>query len=332
MATGCRSEVAFVVVTCNSANHIRKCIESIVTHAVPAACLKTIVVIDNASTDGTAAILAELAGTVPGLRVRLCERNIGFGAANNIAFAEVAARYFVLLNPDTWLVADSISPALTLMAAQPAVAVCGLPLVFPDGSPQTHAYRFSSWHKWLLQLLGIRALVARCARVRSLSALLSRCRYGREFTRIHARPLLDLKRVRLGEHDGTSCPTDWVCGAAMIVDGNFIRETGGFDQQLFLYGEDEDLCIQAHRCGQSVVTVNAVPVVHIMGWSANRGDRGDRGDRDTRLTADCKFQSLRYFIHKNIPGPGSRLIMRLLLPFHVYGYRAFDRIWRTRKT
>ena len=319
MVDGCRTEVAFVVVTHNSAIDVRKCIESIVRHALPQEPLKTIVVIDNASTDGTAAVLAELKQTVPGLRVTLRDRNSGFGAANNTGFAEVPARYYVLLNPDAWLLADSVSPALALLDREPAVAVCGLPLVYPDGSPQTHAYRFSSWKKWLLQLLGVRALAAGLARNRRLAALLSRCRFGRDFALLHARPPVDLERVRPGEYTGTARSADWVCGAAMVVDGNFIRDSGGFDQLMFMYGEDEDLCIQAHRRGRGVVVVDAPPVAHVLGWGLNRFDRA---------AADRKYLSLRYFIRKNHPASVDRLLMSLLLPLHVYGYRRFCRAWR----
>jgi len=322
MAAGSLREVAFVVVTWNAAGHIRTCIESIVAHALPAGRPASIVVVDNASTDGTAAILAELAGALPALRVRRCEQNIGFGAANNVGFAEVPARRYVLLNPDAWLVADSVTPALALLEAEPSVAVCGLPLVFPDGSPQTHAYRFSSGKKWLLQLLGVRALAARLARVRGLAPLLARSRLGRDFALLHARPPIDLANVRPGEHTGSSRPADWVCGAAMVVDGDFIRESGGFDRLMFLYGEDEDLCIQARRRGRRVVVVDAAPVAHALGWAANRFNRA---------TADWKFQSLRHFIRKNVPGAADRLLMTLLLPFHVYGYRRFYCAWRARK-
>lgn len=322
MAAGFRGEVAFVVVTWNSAAHVRRCIESIVAHALPTQRLKTIAVIDNASTDGTPAILAELKGAAPGLHVTLLDRNIGFGAANNTGFAEVPARYYVLMNPDAWLVADSISPALALLRADPAVAVCGLPLVFPDGTPQTHAYRFSSWEKWLLQLLGVRALAARAVRIPGLAAVLARSRLGRDFALHHARPPFDLERAGSGGHTGSSHPVDWVCGAAMVVDGDFIRETGGFDRRMFLYGEDEDLCIQAHRRGRSVAVVDAAPVVHELGWGANRFDR---------VTADHKFLSLRHFIRKNVGSPVDRLLMTLLLPFHVYGCRRFYRAWRAGK-
>ena len=323
MAAGSRCEVAFVVVTWNSATHIRKCIESIVAHALPTQRLKTITVIDNASTDETPAILTELKGAVPGLRVTLRDRNIGFGAANNTGFAEVPARYYVLMNPDAWLVADSVSPALALLHANPAVAVCGLPLVFPDGSPQTHSYRFSSGKKWLLQLLGVRALAARAVRIRGLAALLARSRLGRDFALLHARPPIDLERAGSGQHTGSSSRVDWVCGAAMVVDGDFIREADGFDRRMFLYGEDEDLCIQAHRRGRSVVVVDAAPVVHELGWGANRFNRA---------TADRKFLSLRHFIRKNVGSFADRLLMRLLLPFHVYGYRRFYRAWRAGKS
>lgn len=323
MDAGCQPEVAFVVVTCNSAGHIRKCLESIVAHALPERRRKTIVVVDNASTDGTAAVLAELAGRLPGLRVTHCERNIGFGAANNLGFGAVAARYYVLLNPDAWLVADSVSPAVALLAAEPAVAVCGLPLVFPDGSPQTSAYRFSSWKKWLLQLLGVRALAARAARIRGLAALLSRSRYGGDFARLHARPPIDLERVRPADHTGAAHPVDWVCGAAMVVAGDFIREAGGFDPRLFLYGEDEDLCIRAHARSRRVVVVNAAPVAHEFGWGRNRFDSA---------TADHKYRSLRHFIRKNIHGSFDRQMMTLLLPLHVYGCRRLHRAWRARKS
>jgi hypothetical protein len=319
MADGCRREIAFVVVTYNSATAVRKCIESIVTHALPQEPLKTIIVVDNASTDGTAAVLAELKATVPGLRVTLHDRNSGFGAANNTGCAEVPARYYVLLNPDAWLLADSVSPALALLGRESAVAVCGLPLVYPDGSPQTHAYRFSSWKKWLLQLLGVRALAAGLARNRGLAALLSRCRFGRDFALLHARAPIDLERIEPGEYTGASRPAEWVCGAAMVVDGDFIRDSGGFDQLMFLYGEDEDLCIQAHRRGRGVVVVDAPPVAHVLGWGANRSDR---------TAADGKFLSLQYFIRKNVPGSVDRLMMSLLLPLHVYGYRSFCRAWR----
>lgn len=319
MAAGNPPEVAFVVVTCNSADHIGRCIESIVSHALPAGGRRPIIVVDNASTDRTAALLAELQDAVPGLHVTRCDRNIGFGAANNVGFAQVPARRYVLLNPDAWLVADSVSPALALLEEQPAVAVCGLPLVFPDGSPQTHAYRYSSWHKWLLQLLGVRALAARLARIPGLSPLLSRSRYGRDFAQLHARPPIDLTRVEAGAHSGAARPAEWVCGAAMVVDGDFIREAGGFDRRMFLYGEDEDLCIQARRLGRRVVVVDAAPVVHVLGWGARRFNR---------TTADLKFRSLRHFIRKNVPGPADRLLMTLLLPFHVYGWRRWYHAWR----
>ncbi|NTU74011.1 glycosyltransferase, partial [Candidatus Roizmanbacteria bacterium] len=166
MGSGNQFDIVFVVVTYNSAQHIRSCIDSICTHFADSMCSSLIVVVDNASSDGTMAILNDLQKTVEGLHVVFLDRNIGFGRANNIAFNTFSARYYVLLNQDAWLLADSVSPALAAMEKNRNIAVCGLPLVYPDGTPQTYAYPFSSWQRWLMRLLGLRELAARLARFR----------------------------------------------------------------------------------------------------------------------------------------------------------------------
>lgn len=299
------TELALVVVTYNSARCIRPCLDSLLAHALPGRDVR-IVVVDNASADETRSILAEYAARSPAVEVIALAQNIGFGPANNEAFARVPADHYLLVNPDAWLVGDSISPVLSAFAREADVAIVGLPLVYPDGSPQTHAFAFTTWQKWLLQALGVPVLVRYLIRLPLFRWLLARLPLGREYVRTHAaaapgRPV----------PGGGTRPVDWVCGGGMALRGDFVRACGGFDRQIFLYGEDEDLCMEAWQRGFRVVVVDALPLVHELGWGANRFNE---------KVAGYKYASLRYFIAKHHGGTLSGLLLRLLLPLHVYGF------------
>jgi N-acetylglucosaminyl-diphospho-decaprenol L-rhamnosyltransferase len=322
MVTGTRYDVVVVVVTFNSAQYIRQCIDSIKKHFDGSGFSTSIVVVDNASADGSRQILADLEKTVPGIRIILLDENIGFGSANNVGFRAVPARYYVLINSDAWLIADSISPVFQAMQARPGIAVCGLPLIYPDGVPQTYAYRFSSWQRWMLMLLGVRSLAAKLMRFRWVATILAHLPYGGEFVRSQSRPKLSIAQIADMHCSGELRSVDWVCGAAMVIAGDFIRESGGFDPAIFLYGEDEDLCIAAHRAGRDVMVADVPPVVHVFGWGLNRFNR---------RVADLKYLSLRYFIAKNVHGALNRLLMLNLLPFYVYGVSRWYLAWYVRK-
>ena len=98
----------------------------------------------------------------------------------------------------------------------------------------------------------------------------------------------------------------------MILEGGFVKSSRGFDQNIFLYGEDEDLCITAHDLGRRVVVIDVPPLVHVFGWGKNQFNS---------KVARLKYTSLKYFISKNITKTFDRLLMRLLLPLYVYGWR-----------
>jgi hypothetical protein len=320
MVHGSRCEIGFVVVTFNSERYIRACIESIYRHP-PAVLSFRVVVVDNASSDGTLRILAELQREFDDLAVISPGANVGFGLANNLGFAALTARYYVLVNHDARLIGDSVSPVISALQKDGAIAICGLPLVFPDGSPQTYAYPFSSGHKWLLQLLGIRTAVAWCLRFPELAPIIRHFPYGREFSTNQSRKPLNLEEVSPADCRGAVHAVDWVCAAAMVIDGEFLGQSRGFDPAIFLYGEDEDLCIAAQRQGRRVVTIDTMPVVHDFGWGRNRFNRA---------IADHKYISLVYFIQKNVHHDLDRILMRLLLPFHVYGFKRFFYAFRAR--
>lgn len=300
-----------IVVTHNGAQYIERAVQSLFEHFRPVDPFD-LVIVDNASHDSTPALLRKLRTEFRRIRIISLKQNIGFGPAHNVVFSRFPAAFYLLLNQDAWLQTDSVSPALASLIQQPDVAVCGLPLAFPDGSPQTFAYPFSSGRKWLLQLTGIPSVAKLLTRVPGMPYLFKHIPLGREFVRRHTSAQQQLQLNR-----GTLClaplrDVDWVCGAAMLLRGDFVEAVGGFDPNIFLYGEDEDICISAHRRGQRVAAADVPPITHALGWNLNQS---------SRTVANLKYSSLTYFINKNIPSPTERAAMKLLLPFYVFGFR-----------
>jgi len=118
-----------VVVTYNSADTIRPCLASLKKKNI-----SRIIVVDNASTDGTAAVLAQA-----GVEYIAQSSNTGFAHAANTAAARATADYILFLNPDAVL--DSpLDPAEEYFKAQPTTAVLGFRLLTPENEPEKDNY------------------------------------------------------------------------------------------------------------------------------------------------------------------------------------------------
>lgn len=314
-------DAVVVIVTYNSACDIAICVQSLDAHfPLLEPGQAQVHVVDNASTDDTPAILEGLAKTYPWLRLHLQTENLGFGPGNNVVLNSVPARAHILLNADAYLVADSLSPALEHLSHRHDIGVLGLPLVYPDGSPQTYAFRYSSWHRWLLHVLGARHLAKSFLGVAPLRGLMARLPYTRSFAQNHGVARLDLDDARALTSSQTlqARPAEWVAGAIMVLTPGFLTASGGFDPDIFLYGEDEDLCIQARKLGYRVMTLATTPIVHVLGWGGATNFRP--------FVAGLKYNSLKYFIRKDVDGTVNKMLMRLILPFYVYG-RNIRHLW-----
>lgn len=121
-----------LVVTWNSAAELPALVESFERHLGSCA---ELVIVDNASEDGSAAVARELA---PSARVIELDENVGFGPANNVGVREAATDVVVLINPDTVLVDDSLATLAALARGHDVLV--GPRLLNPDGSPQISAF------------------------------------------------------------------------------------------------------------------------------------------------------------------------------------------------
>lgn len=285
---------AVVVVTHNSEKHIERCIES-VTELCPGA---EIVVVDNASTDGTLEKLQRFGGSI--IRIEN-EANEGFARANNMGMRVKKADAYLLLNPDAYLTSNVIAEIRSHYPGGSEIGIVGPHLVYPDGSYQTSAYSFSSPVKWVLQDLRARRIILR---LRSSVA-------GRKL-------LKALKLVPLGRpfvagllghagEEGNECreSVDWVTGACMLISRSVFECTGGFDENIFMYGEDEELCFRAKKMGLRADRVKTGPVVHHCGWKES-----DLAER----IAVRNYESLSYVVDKNYADrPLGRWLMQQIL-------------------
>ena len=187
-----------------------------------------LVVVDNASSDGTRALLAEWAGRSDRVEVIENAVNVGFATAANRAVREAGAgRDVLVLNPDVELPGPGPVEALArALVERPRAGIVAPRLVGADGIVQPTARRPAS----LPAMLGSLPTVARLAPpLRSA------------YERYLGPSLADEPRS-----------VGWVIGAAMLVRREAFDAVGGFDEGFFLYMEDADLCRRLHLAGWGV--------------------------------------------------------------------------------
>ncbi len=247
--------VSVVLVTFRSARLAIECLRSIDTERSASAREIRAVVVDNAS--GDLPVVAEaVAGNHWGswVSVLLAPRNGGFAYGNNLGIRCALERnpsdYLLLLNPDTEVRAGAIETLARFLDAHPEIGIAGSGFENLDGSEWPIAFRFPSLLSELCAALDVGPV-----------------------TRIFARWAVARQMSRLAQ------PTDWICGACMMIRPAVIRSIGGFDEGYFLYFEETDFCLRAKRAGFPTWYVPESRVMHIGGQSTGVTERNSRPRR-----------------------------------------------------
>ncbi len=211
--------------------------------------IRDVVVVDNASSDGS---LARLAAHDARALLEPTGTNLGYGTAANRGARRLSTEYLLVCNPD--LRCDPGAPAALVAAldAEPTVALVGPRIVTPSGEPYPSARAFPS--------MGVAAGHA------LVGLLWPGNRWSRRYRREEAGSAPGLGARRAGELERA----DWVSGACMAVRASAFDSVGGFDEGYFMYVEDLDLCWRLHRAGWEVGFLPAARVVHEQGRSTRR--------------------------------------------------------------
>jgi len=211
-----------------------------------------VIVVDNNSTDGSADAIAH---AFPAIRLIRCDRNLGFGAANNLASSRARGHRLLLLNPDTVITDRAIDRIVDFADAHPEAGIWGGRTLFSDGRLNTTNCwgRMTAWNQF--------------CRTAGLTSLFPRSNL--------------FNGESLGGYDRQSVANvDIVSGCFLLIDHDLWRALSGFTPAFFMYGEEADLCLRALQLGASPMITPEATIVHHGGKSETA-----RSDKIVKLLA-----------------------------------------------
>jgi len=224
-------DLSVIVTTYNSAGVVPALLDSIAKLPQSDSPLETIVV-DNASTDGT----ADLVAGYPGVRLIRSWRNMGLSRANNAGAAASAGSHLLFLNPDVRVLPHALTTLMNAAESRPDAALLGPAMEDGAGKLQSTARRFPT-----LVDIALRRTP------------LGRSPWG---SRRLARHLFPLDPERTAE-------VDWLVGAAMWLTPRGRERVGLMSHRFFLYFEDVEWCWRAAACGMRVLYVPEARMEHV---------------------------------------------------------------------
>lgn len=235
-AAGVGPDVSVIVVNWNLKDILHECLESVRTHG--AGLSVELIVIDNASGDGSAEMIA--AEFPEALLIRNAE-NRGFSFANNQGMEAAGGRYIFLLNSDAILHENALAQMVAFMDAHPEAGICGPRVINPDGTPQLRSKGyFPSIPRALAHFFlpsGVRRGLA------------------------HS----------LGFYESTynfeTGPVDWLSGCGIMVRREAVDDVGVLDADVFMYCEDVDWCFRMKQAGWRIDYFPTAVVTHYGGQS-----------------------------------------------------------------
>lgn len=298
------TDVTIILVNYNTEALLPRCLDRL------ARSLETlrhqIVIVDNASRDGSVRLLRERYGCYEIIENRV---NVGFGRANNQVLDRVQGRYVLLLNTDAFIEPDAIVKSIGYMDEHPRCGVLGARLVDAEGKLQASCRYFPTPWNLFLERTGAHRFFRGTRMVD-------------DFAWDHASARI----------------CDWVPGCFYLVRKEVIDAVGLFDPRYFLYWEEVDHCRAVNRAGWSVVYFPDTTVVHIGGESAKSESELSGGRQISEL--EIESQLLYFRKHYGRAGAWAGLGLMVLAECYVAlkslvlgrpWHRAVERVREMRK-
>lgn len=244
-------DVGIIIVNYKTQALLRRCLETVFASA---GVTLRVCVVDNASADGSAAMVSQ---AFPQVDLIANQENVGYPAANNqglrlLGFETdadgVPPRYALLLNPDTEVPPAALANMVAWLDAQPEVGAAGPKLLRPDGSLDLACRRsFPTLEVSFYRMLGLSKLFPQHPR------------FGR------------YNLTYLDENEITA--VDAVVGAFMMVRCEAVAAVGLLDETFFMYGEDLDWAYRIKAAGWQVYYYPKVTVLHVKRASSKQNPR-----------------------------------------------------------
>lgn len=227
--------LSIAIVNWNTRELLSNCLESIFKH--PPAFPYNVVVVDNASSDGSSEMVREL---FPQVCLIDNQENVGFARGNNQALRMTDSKYVLLLNPDTVVQPDAIQTLVEFMESNPTAGAAGPRVLNPDGTLQTSCYVAPTLKHEFFRLFHL--------------------------SRIYPYSTYKMKNWN------TSLPrsVDIIQGDCLMLRKTALDQVGLLDESFFIYSEDVDLCYRLQRASWGLYWVPKSQIIHFGGQSTGQ--------------------------------------------------------------
>jgi GT2 family glycosyltransferase len=255
-------DLSIITVSFNTREILTNCIKSIVKYTK--GITYEIIVVDNDSKDGSIERIKELEKKYPQVRFVDAKANVGFGKANNLGAKKAKGEYLLLLNSDTLIFDNAIKESLDNLKKLSDVGVYSCKLLNADKTVQASGGHFPTfgnvfaWQFFIDDLPFIGSLIP------SFHPQLSSYNRNRQM--------------------------DWITGAFMIIPKDVYDQVDGFDENIFMYTEEMELCFRLRKLGYKTVYQISPSIIHLGGAS---------GGSVFALTSEIK--NMIYFWKKHKP-------------------------------
>lgn len=198
-----------------------------------------VVVVDNASSDGSAQMVRD---EFPDVQLLALDHNSGFAAANNLAMRQDDARYVLLLNSDTEVLGDAPGALVRFMDGHPEAGACGARLLNSDLTFQHSCFRFPTLPMTFFDFFPLNHRVINSR----LNGRYPRRWYDHAF------------------------PIDHPLGACMMVRQETVQQVGVMDEGFFMYCEEVDWCYRIKQAGWKIYYTPDAEIIHHGGQSTRQ--------------------------------------------------------------
>lgn len=267
-------DISIIIVSYDTKDVLKECLSSVYTHN-PQGYSSEVIVVDNASTDGSIAMVKK---GFPKAIVIENKENFGFSKANNQGIAKSSGKYILFLNSDTEVRANVFKEMIAFMELHEdvGVATCRVELANGELDDASHRGFPTPWNAFC-HFLGLSRIFPR--------------------SRIFSGYSLGWKDLSI-VHEIDAC-----AGAFMMVRREAGEQAGWWDEDFFWYGEDLDFCYRLKEKGWKIYYVPTVSILHYKGVSGGIKDHSRHlttASMETKkLATQARFSAMRTFYKKH---------------------------------
>ncbi|WAK00562.1 glycosyltransferase family 2 protein [Methylobacter sp. YRD-M1] len=267
--------ISVIIVSWNARDYLRDCLNSI--HQTGASCVQEVIVVDNASKDGSPEVVAEY---FPEVRLIKSEENLGFARANNLAMEHAKGSIFALVNSDVIVHEGCLEKLAVFLDDHPDIGMVGPRVTGGDGNLQRTCRKMPTFWNTVCRIL-------------VLDRIFPDWQIFSGF------------EVPYSSYD-KYMEAEVLSGCFCVVRKKTVNEVGGMDERFFFYAEDIDWCKRFRDAGWKLMFVPEATATHFGG--------GSTANAPFRYSIEILRATLKYWRkHHGIAG---QIICYLLILSH----------------